>query len=49
METKKLLNKKITQWLLLVAMLVGCSANAWADSAAGQVIYMQPGSNCALP
>ncbi len=45
METKKLFNKKITQWLLLVAMLVGCSANAWADSAAGQVIYMQPGSN----
>lgn len=30
METKNLLNKKITQWLLLVAMLVGCSASAWA-------------------
>lgn len=32
METKKLLNKKITQWLLLVAMLVGCSASAWASN-----------------
>ncbi|MCQ2361251.1 MAG: MBG domain-containing protein [Paludibacteraceae bacterium] len=30
METKNLLNKKITQWLLLVAMLVGCSTNALA-------------------
>ncbi len=29
METKNLLNKKITQWLLLVAMLVGCSASAF--------------------
>lgn len=31
METKRLLNKKITQWLLLGAMLIGCSANVWAD------------------
>ncbi|MCQ2369913.1 MAG: hypothetical protein MJ007_05500 [Paludibacteraceae bacterium] len=30
MKTKNLLNKKITQWLLLVAMLVGCSASAYA-------------------
>ncbi|MCQ2351405.1 MAG: hypothetical protein MJ003_05455 [Paludibacteraceae bacterium] len=37
METKNLLNKKITQWLLLVAMLVGCSANAWAYD-----IYVHP-------
>ncbi|MCQ2351082.1 MAG: hypothetical protein MJ003_03810 [Paludibacteraceae bacterium] len=31
MKTKNLLNKKITQWLLLVAMLVGCSAHVYAD------------------
>ncbi|MCQ2351593.1 MAG: MBG domain-containing protein [Paludibacteraceae bacterium] len=43
METKNLLNKKITQWLLLVAMLVGCSANALADHTfvSGEYIYLK--------
>ncbi len=31
MKKQKLLTKKFTQWLLLGAMLLGCSANAWAD------------------